>query len=386
MQAVRAEATVQAAGYQKPLSGLKGKKESGKRNEYGVEREKAGKETVRHQPEDLQENPAEEELPLYGRDGQVRPGPNGNREQTYGREEMDDFIRRQLKRLGNIRADIGQLPEEGESLEAYLQRLGPGLFMGIPSDMADWMCEGRPAFLEGMRMIREASHTLTEEKEKGTGSAGMLFGRNDEDLYWVRRMLEQMEESRKKQKEYSRKLSVMQLKKKLNYHMGRDMARLAKVSTDKEVRSLISGVYARRAGILGSSLYGSKEKATAQRQMDYVITCARTKIRQLKEERQVEGRKKRAEKERRLKEYRQLEKELKERRQKRKAAEHARIFERMPDLPGLRDQEERRDALEESLLHVGAESPSLDLQLVDVPAQSGLGASGQVDELAPVTV
>ena len=64
--------------------------------------------------------------------------------------------------------------------------------------------------------------------------------------------------------------------------------------------------------------------------------CARTKLRQLKEENQLEIRQKKAQKQREEKQRGELEQELKERRRKRMAREHAQIFQRLSDWPACR--------------------------------------------------
>ncbi len=166
-------------------------------------------------------------------------------------------------------------------------------------------------------------------------------------------MLDRLEENRKKNAERLKKLKLTQ-KKKINYQMGRDMARLAKGLTDKDVRSLISRVYAARGRVAGSKSYDKKEIQSAVAQMDHVIRCARTKIRHLKEEGQLELRRKKAEKQKEEKMRRELERELKERRRARRAKEHARIFQKLPDLPGLRDSDDRREAREEALAAAAA--------------------------------
>lgn len=137
-------------------------------------------------------------------------------------------------------------------------------------------------------------------------------------------MLERMEESRKRNQERMKKLKLVQ-KKKINYQMGRDMARLAKGTTVKEIRFLISR-FMRPEG-----------------------RCARTKLRQLKEENQLEIRQKKAQKQREEKQRGELEQELKERRRKRMAREHAQIFQRLSDWPGLQERDDCHGAQKEEL-------------------------------------
>ena len=137
--------------------------------------------------------------------------------------------------------------------------------------------------------------------------------------------------------------------KKINYQMGRDMARLAKGTTVKEIRFLISRVYASRRKLAASSQYDKTEIRNVTAQMDHVIRCARTKLRQLKEENQLEIRQKKAQKQREEKQRRELEQELKERRRKRMAREHAQIFQRLSDWPGLQERDDCHGAQKEEL-------------------------------------
>lgn len=114
-------------------------------------------------------------------------------------------------------------------------------------------------------MIGQAVCRLARNLKAGAYSTGVVLGERGEDIYWtafdtqedtvkeewereaenVRGMLERMEESRKRNQERMKKLKLVQ-KKKINYQMGRDMARLAKGTTVKEIRFLISRVYASR--------------------------------------------------------------------------------------------------------------------------------------------
>ncbi len=305
--------------------------------------------------------------------------------------EVAEALRKQYPQVNFIFADVDKY---FGNIEDFAAGLGQGAFILVSPDVLDWMGQGSEAWKQGSEMISQALCQVMRDMKAGAYNAGAVIGDQGEITCWkaevtgdkespkqeweqeaenIRNMLDRLEESRKKNAERMKKLRLTQ-KKKINYQMGRDMARLARGTNDKAVRSLISRVYAARGRIAGSSAYDKKEIQSAVAQMDHVIRCARTKIRQLKEEEQIDFRRKKAQKNREEKLKRELEKELKERRRARRAKEHARIFERLPDLPGLRDDDDRREAREEAM--AAAASAGLDMSGAGGAVSGGLEAAG----------
>ena len=152
-----------------------------------------------------------------------------------------------------------------EEMEQFISQVRQGAYILMPFDVLDWMSQGEEAAGQGMEMIGQAVCRLARNLKAGAYSTGVVLGERGEDIYWtafdtqedtvkeecereaenVRGMLERMEESRKRIQERMKKLKLVK-KKKINYQMGRDMARLAKGTTVKEIRFLISRVYASR--------------------------------------------------------------------------------------------------------------------------------------------
>lgn len=274
-------------------------------------------------------------------------------------------LRRQYPQVNFIFVETNVYSEE---MEQFISQVRQGAYILMPFDVLDWMSQGEEAAGQGMEMIGQAVCRLARNLKAGAYSTGVVLGERGEDIYWtafdtqedtvkeewereaenVRGMLERMEESRKRNQERMKKLKLVQ-KKKINYQMGRDMARLAKGTTVKEIRFLISKVYASRRQLAASSQYDKTEIRNVTAQMDHVIRCARTKLRQLKEENQLEIRQKKAQKQREEKRRRELEQELKERRRKRMAREHAQIFQRLSDWPGLQERDDCHGAQKEEL-------------------------------------
>ena len=194
----------------------------------------------------------------------------------------------------------------------------------------------------------QSGHDYQEQKRDA-----LRESKEEQELKLMKRMLEHMEQVREQDAERLRKQATADVKKKINYHMGKDMARLGRVSQDRFVRSFISGVYARRAQIKGNGGYDSREKAEVLAQMDHVIRCARTKIRQLKEERILKSTQEKLQQRNLERERLRAEQELRTKKTKRMAREQARVFEDMPDLPGLRDRYEQQAIMEEYFNRAG---------------------------------
>lgn len=278
-------------------------------------------------------------------------------EQTQTAEQVAEALRKQYSWVSFTFADIGDRPED---LAQFAVSAGKGIHLVISPEILDWMAQGGTAWQEGSEMIGKTIYELMKRSDTGAYNSGAVIAADGEttlwsakwenpksemeqDLEYMKNMLDRLEKIRKENAEQQKKLKLQQ-KKKLNYQMGKDMARLAKGTTDRDVRSLISSMYANRQKIATSRTYSKKEIQMTLAQIDHVIRCARTKIRQLKEEGQMQQRVEKAKKEREEKLKRELTQELKARQRKRMAKERVRIFERLPDLPGLRDKEEQKDA------------------------------------------
>lgn len=289
-------------------------------------------------------------------------------------------------------------------VSALAQQCGKGGFIVVSRDFLDWMAEGEESFLQGREMLARAKQEINRALLDGSDGAGAVLSGNGESFGWtlelagqegsmipgmpqdgekedfdpvkkkeememegVRKMLEKLKEAREK--------PVIKIKKKINYQVGRDMSKLCRASHDRSIRSFISGVYARRAQIGNNSSYDKKERAAAVAQMDYVIRCARTKIRQVKEEGELKARAEKLKKAKEEKRRLQVERELKERQIKRRAKEHARIFV-TPDLPGLRDRDEQREAQQEFEQIVEAAGLSLSPEGAGTGTAAGAATAG----------
>lgn len=282
---------------------------------------------------------------------------NVKAEQTRTTEQVAEALRQQYPWVKFTFTELGDRPQD---LAQFVVSAGLGTHLVISPDVLDWMAQGGEAWQEGNAMIGKTIYELMRQSTTGAYNNGAVIGENGEITLWsssweepestldeevekIKNMFDRLEETRKKNEELQKKMKLLQ-KKKLNYQMGKDMSRLARGTTDRDVRSLISGMYANRQRIATSRTYSKKEIQMTLAQIDHVIRCARTKIRQLKEEGQMQQRVEKAEKEREEKLKRELIRELKERKRKRLSKEHAQIFERIPELSGLRDREEQREA------------------------------------------
>lgn len=263
-----------------------------------------------------------------------------------------------------------RLPNQPNAVPQFAVSAQNGIHLVIDPDILEWMAQGKESWAQGLEMIGKTLHDLMKQNGNDIYNKGAVIDDNGETTLWSAKwekpktdleknfefmtdILEREDEAQKRQEEAQKKMKLEQ-KKKLNYQMGKDMARLAKVTTDRDVRSLISRMYSGRQKIAASSSYDKKEIQTALAQMDYVIGRARAKIRHLKEEEGMQARVKKAEKYKQEKRRMQLELELKTRRRNRIARERAAIYEKLPDLPGLRDPEERRDAQAQMMLNGAA--------------------------------
>lgn len=288
--------------------------------------------------------------------------PMQNPTQTI--EQVANALRKQYPKVSFTFAQLGDRPED---IPQFAVSAGDGIHLVIDPDILEWMGQGKEPWAQGLEMINKTLHDLMLQGEKGEYNKGAVIADDGEITLWsakwekpktslekdfefMTNILERQDEARKQQEEQQKKLKMAQ-KKKLNYQMGKDMARLAKRTTDKDVRSLISHMYASRQRIAASSNYSKKEVQTALAQMDYVIGRARVKIRHLKHESDIQLRIKKAEESQEKKRKMQLEQELKNRRRNRIAKERAAIYEKLPDFSGLRDDEKRRDAQAKAILN-----------------------------------
>lgn len=289
----------------------------------------------------------------YQVDTKGEPAP----EQAQTVQQVAEALRKQYSWVSFTFAELGDGPE---NLAQFAVSAGKGLHLVISSEILEWMTQGGTAWQEGSEMIGKTIYELMKQTDANVYNSGAVIAADgqttlwnskwenpksemEQDLEYMKNMLDRLDKIRKQNAEQQKKMRLLQ-KKKLNYQMGKDMARLARGTTDRDVRSLISGMYANRQRIATSRTYSKKEIQMTIAQIDHVIRCARTKIRQLKEEGQMQQRAEKAEKEREEKLKRELIRELKERKRKRLSKEHAQIFERIPELPGLRDREEQREA------------------------------------------
>lgn len=272
-------------------------------------------------------------------------------------QQVAEALRKQYSWVSFTFADLG---DSSENLAQFAVSAGKGLHLVISPEILEWMAQGGTAWQEGSEMIGKTIYELMKQTDANIHNSGAVIAADgqttlwyskwenpksdmEQDLEYMKNMLDRLDKIRKQNAEQQKKMRLLQ-KKKLNYQMGKDMSRLARGTTDRDVRSLISGMYANRQRIATSRTYSKKEIQMTLAQIDHVIRCARTKIRQLKEEGQMQQRVEKAEKEREEKLKRELIRELKERKRKRLSKEHAQIFERIPELPGLRDREEQREA------------------------------------------
>ncbi len=313
-------------------------------------------------------------------------------------EQVADALRKQYPWVNFTFAQLGDRPED---IAQFVASAGKGVHLVIDPDVLEWMAQGEKAWSQGLEMIGKALHDVMLPTARGEHNKGAVIADDGEITLWsakwekpnadmekefehMKTILKHMDEARKNQEEQLKKLKMEQ-KKKLNYQMGKDMARLAKGVTDRDVRSLISKLYANRQKIATSSSYNKKEVQAALAQIDHVIGRARAKIRHLRDEEDMLSRVKKAEKQQEQKRKLQLEQELKARRRNRKAKEHAAIYEKFPDMPGLRDEEERREAVAEATLSQiasGFAVPQVGMQPAPAPAP-GEGAGTSVSVSTP---
>lgn len=317
-------------------------------------------------------------------------------------EQVANALRKQYPWVSFTFAELG---DEQEAIAQFAVSAGNGVHLIIDPDILEWMAHGKDAWAQGLELIGGTLHDLMLQKSSGEYNKGAVLADDGEVTLWSAKwekpktelekdfefmsdMLERQKEAQKRQEEQQKKMKLEQ-KKKLNYQMGKDMARLAKGVTDRDVRSLISHMYARRQKIAASSSYNQKEVQMALAQMDHVIGRARAKIRHLKDEEAMQIRVKKAEKQKQEKRRMQLELELKNRRRNRIAKERAAIYEKMPDLPGLRDPDERREAQAQMMLNgiaSGAVSAGTILAAPTIDAGSSIVVSAPSGASVEVTI
>lgn len=308
-------------------------------------------------------------------------------EQTQTAEQVAEALRQQYPQVKFIFAELRET-----DLKQFAVSAGEGTHIVISPDVLDWMAQGGTAWQEGNAMIGKTIYALMRQPADGIYNQGAVIGENGEITLWsstletpkstldeevkqIKNMLDRLEETRKKNAELQKKMKLLK-KKRLDYYVGRDMARLAKGTSDQEVRALIGRVYANRQRIEKSAGYERREVEMAVAQMNHVIRCARTKIRHLKEEGQMKRQVERANEQRQEKLKRELMLELKARQTRRKAREHARIFETPPDLHKLHELEQKKGEALEAIASGAFTSaqPPMSMPTMSTPAAAGAGA------------
>ena len=315
-------------------------------------------------------------------------------EQSQTVQQVAEALRKQYSWVSFTFADLGNRPE---NLAQFAVSAGKGIHLVISPEILEWMAQGGTAWQEGSEMIGKTIYELMKQTDTEVHNSGAVIAADgqttlwsskwenpkseiEQDLEYMKNMLERLDKIRKQNAEQQKKMKLLQ-KKKLNYQMGKDMARLARGTTDRDVRSLISGMYANRQRIATSRTYSKKEIQMTLAQIDHVIRCARTKIRQLKEEGQMRRRVEKAKKEREEKLKRELIRELKEQKAReygRDIRRYLRGYQSFPDCGTERSRERHRCRRQ-----LPCESSSIAAAPVHLPAGGEFSGGTTVTVSAP---
>lgn len=265
----------------------------------------------------------------------------------------------------------------------FAMSAGNGTYLSIAPDFLEWMSESPETYQEGMDIITLVMNQLAENSSgKKNSASGAVIGENGEVSYWYKQepdqseekntlksLLDTLESLRQKEKDMNSKKETDKfvIKKKICYSPSRDMSRLARVFTARDVRSIISRVYAQSINIKKNSSYDKEEVQMTVAQMEGVIARARAKIKGLNKEGQLNSMRKKAEKQQELKRAIALKLELKRRRTARRSREYGQISEKFPYLPSSLASRRSDGRLDPNESPLGSENQAITAAAVPLP-------------------
>lgn len=287
------------------------------------------------------------------------------------------------------------VPEQTDVIQ-YAASLKGGVHVIISRDFLLGMAASEEAFQEGTdiltkmtQKLQQLQQTLLKEELHG---AAMGVAVDDEGTVcsWLKQPQQQdsafqsmldalkdpmvkyyKEKGGRNVTEIKTKDGVMRwvITKKLNYNPGKDLAKLAAISAITGVNSFVVGVRARLKCAKNDPYLDENEVKQAVYSMERMIQRANTKVKQLKEENQMEKIKKRMQQRQEMKKAQYMARELKRRRTLRRSKEYGQIHERFPLPPSLdqlhRKQDEREEKWEESFIaNSGIPTTQMDMELM----------------------
>lgn len=262
-----------------------------------------------------------------------------------------------------VRVEVAGLYDE-QAIQQYAMQTGGGLHIVLAPDFVDWMFSSPEASSQGKQILTETWQALMEELSSMSAAgklplgAGIVIGENGSySIYTAGEQEKKAPEEDpagtlkemldKANAAYEGVFGRLKVKKKANYCAAREAYALAHVSTERDVKKIISRTYGNMYALkAGKRNYASGVVEQTVKQMETIIARARTKIKALRREEEMERMRKRAEETKQKRKAEALRQELKKRRALRAVREHALIHEFDNPFPGRRmdgrlDEDER---------------------------------------------
>lgn len=263
-------------------------------------------------------------------------------------------------------------------IASYAAAAGSGLHLTLSESFLEAMGRDEESFQAGVLLIHDALGQLAgkvgQKLSEGRPviGAGIVINENgvstwtssppkDERVEELKRMIEQLEESRKRMLEKMRK----QQKKTIDANPRELMTRLVRAEVQQSARDVLIAtnhkIFTLRIAAAAGDQYDQNKVRAALSNLQRVANRARAKIRRLDEEQTIRSREKRAQHERELKKMRELRAELYKRKSKRRNREYAQLFESYGPRNLRKDRDEEEELRHELIaLETSVSSPSAD--------------------------
>lgn len=283
-------------------------------------------------------------------------------------------------------------------IASYAAAAGGGLHLTLSESFLEAMGRDEESFQAGVLLIHDAIGQLADKvgqklsEGRPVIGAGVVIDENgvstwtssppkDERVEDLKRMIEQLEESRKRMLEKMRKQ-----KKTIDANPRELMARLVRAEVQQGARDVLIAanhkIFTLRIAAAAGDQYDQNKVRAALANLQRVANRARAKIRRLDEEQTIRSREKRAQRERELKRMRELRAELYKRKSKRRNREYAQLFESYGPRNLRKDRDEEEELRHELMtLETSVSSPS-----VDAAPEGGTMAGGVEVSVSTVEV
>lgn len=264
--------------------------------------------------------------------------------------QAQDYFADLQKRHPNFSFSFVDLTNKND-MQNYALSLGKGFHAILSKTFLEKMTANAKAFAEGKSLIESALKKCIEKNKDASAASlgqGLIVQPNGDTAFWtLRNPLATPDQTRGESsknamtmpnllssKEKHSSTAAFTFRKRLNYHPGSDLKRLASLKTTGQTSSFIMGVQMNMSKVKLDSYLEEAEIKRTIAQMKQVIQRAQTKIRNLQREESIAAQSRDSAKNQEIERAIALAKELKRRQQSRKTREYAQAQDPLHPLPG----------------------------------------------------